>query len=253
MSSPNAEPRAGFLSEWWSKLTQPGPGTIDDSFPFDVCYRHKRTAKRYIITVRPDGTVAVTIPRRGTQREAERFVRSRLGWIETTLSRLRQRPVSARTWLAGTEILFRGDRVPLRVVERFGGWCVDLPGESIPVANPGGDLRAPVENHLRSLAEAELSARLMELARLHGCRVQKVVIRDQRTRWGSCSRRGTVSLNWRLVQLPEKVRDYILLHELMHLREMNHSERFWREVRAVCPDYAEAEAWLKRQGSILGC
>ena len=73
-------------------------------------------------------------------------------------------------------------------------------------------------------------------------------VRNQRSRWGSCSVNGTISLNWRLVQTPEFVRDYIIYHELMHLREMNHSARFWARVEEVCPPWREAEHWLKRVG-----
>jgi predicted metal-dependent hydrolase len=79
-----------------------------------------------------------------------------------------------------------------------------------------------------------------------------VTVRNQRSRWGSCSAGGTVSLNWRLVQAPESVRDYIIYHELMHLREMNHSHRFWARVEEVCPGWRDAERWLKRNGSLLG-
>jgi hypothetical protein len=76
-------------------------------------------------------------------------------------------------------------------------------------------------------------------------------VRNQRSRWGSCSRRRTISLNWRLIQTPAFVRDYIILHELMHLREMNHSARFWRQVEIVCPDYRNAEHWLKQHSRML--
>ena len=76
-------------------------------------------------------------------------------------------------------------------------------------------------------------------------------VRDQKSRWGSCSRRGTISLNWRLIQAPEFVTTYIILHELMHLRQMNHSAGFWREVEAVCPSFREAERWLKAHGRWL--
>jgi len=83
--------------------------------------------------------------------------------------------------------------------------------------------------------------------------VRHVTVRNQRSRWGSCSASGTISLNWRLVQTPESVRDYIIYHELVHLRyEMNHSGRFWARVAEVCPWWQEAEYWLKRNGSLLG-
>jgi predicted metal-dependent hydrolase len=113
------------------------------------------------------------------------------------------------------------------------------------------DLRPVIERHLQSLAATELPKRTRALAELHGISVRKVSIRNQRSRWGSCSRRGTVSLNWRLVQVPEFVRDYIILHELAHFRQMNHSRRFWAEVAKLCPDFEAAEAWLKQHRRFL--
>jgi predicted metal-dependent hydrolase len=82
--------------------------------------------------------------------------------------------------------------------------------------------------------------------------VKHVTVRNQRSRWGSCSANGVISLNWRLVQTPDSVRDYIIYHELMHLREMNHSPRYWRHVASVCSWWEDAERWLKRNGSLLG-
>jgi predicted metal-dependent hydrolase len=76
-------------------------------------------------------------------------------------------------------------------------------------------------------------------------------VRNQRTRWGSCSPRGVVSLNWRLVQVPEAVRDYVILHELAHRRHMNHSERFWDEVRRLCPDFEVSERWLRENSRFV--
>ena len=79
-----------------------------------------------------------------------------------------------------------------------------------------------------------------------------MTVRNQRARWGSCSATGGISLNWRLVQTPEAVRDYIIHHELMHLREMNHSARFWARVEEVCPGWRDAERWIRRNGSLVG-
>jgi len=81
--------------------------------------------------------------------------------------------------------------------------------------------------------------------------VRRITVRNQRSRWGSCSRRGTISLNWRLVQTPVFVRDYLVLHELAHLKEMNHSRRFWDEVARLCPGFREAERWLKQHSRLL--
>jgi hypothetical protein len=107
------------------------------------------------------------------------------------------------------------------------------------------DLRPAIEKHLQQRAAAELPPRVRQFAALHGLVVQRVTIRNQKSRWGSCSRRGTISLNWRLIQTPASVRDYIILHELAHLRHMNHSNRFWLEVEKLCPDYRDSERWLK--------
>jgi len=101
------------------------------------------------------------------------------------------------------------------------------------------------------MAWKELPGRVGELAAQHGLTVRRVAVRDQRSRWGSCSARGVVSLNWRLVQTPEFVRDYIIVHELMHLREMNHSSRFWKLVAEAFPQMEEAEKWLKAHSRLL--
>jgi predicted metal-dependent hydrolase len=111
---------------------------------------------------------------------------------------------------------------------------------------------APDErDQLRVQAGAVLPARLLELAHLYGLQVDRVSIRNQRARWGSCGRDGHICLNWRLVRMPEPVRDYVLIHELMHLRRMDHSPAFWRLVADACPGYREARAWLRHHGPSL--
>ena len=97
----------------------------------------------------------------------------------------------------------------------------------------------------------ELPARLLELAAAHGLTVPKISVRNQRTRWGSCGRDGHICLNWRLIAMPESVRDYVLIHELMHLRRLDHSPVYWRLVSAACPGYREARAWLRANGPSL--
>ena len=107
------------------------------------------------------------------------------------------------------------------------------------------------EARYRARAARELPARLHALAAAHGLTVARVSIRNQRWRWGSCSRDGHICLNWRLVAMPDWVLDYVLLHELMHLKRMDHSPRFWKLVAAVCPGFQEARAWLRRNQALL--
>jgi predicted metal-dependent hydrolase len=99
-------------------------------------------------------------------------------------------------------------------------------------------------------AKRELPPRLLGLAADLGLSVSRVSVRNQKWRWGSCSRSGHICLNWRLVDMPDWVRDYVMVHELMHLRRMDHSRRFWKLVAAACPDYERARAWLRANSSL---
>ena len=102
---------------------------------------------------------------------------------------------------------------------------------------------------LRAQAERELPPRLQALAAQHQVTgLTRISIRNQRTRWGSCGRDGHICLNWRLVLMPPHVRDYVLIHELMHLRRMDHSPKYWKLVAAACPDYVVARQWLRENG-----
>jgi hypothetical protein len=112
-------------------------------------------------------------------------------------------------------------------------------------------LSAEERQALRTRAEAELPARLLALAADHGLTVTRISIRNQRTRWGSCGRNGHITLNWRLISMPDWVRDYVLLHELMHLRRLDHSLAYWKLVAAVCPRHREARRWLRLHGDPL--
>ena len=104
---------------------------------------------------------------------------------------------------------------------------------------------------LQERARRELPPRLLALAARHGLSVTKISIRNQRLRWGSCGPSGHICLNWRLVLMPDWVCDYVLVHELMHLRRMDHSPKFWKHVAEACPDYRAARQWLRANGATL--
>jgi predicted metal-dependent hydrolase len=193
----------------------------------------------------------VTVPRGGALAEAKHFAQRNVAWLEKQLQRQALQPSGPETWPAGTEIFFRGERVRLETAANGASALIRFGGEAVPLADSTGDLRPAVEKHLRQLAARELPPRVLELSALHQLPVRRVTVRNQRSRWGSCSRRGTISLNWRLVQAPGFVRDYLVLHELAHLKEMNHSRRFWSEVARLCPDFSEAERWLKQNSRLL--
>ena len=209
--------------------------------------RHLR-ARRYLLRLRADGTVRVTIPRAGTVSAARNFAARNIAWLEQQFQRLATRPKTPSAWGVGTEILFRGE--PARIENNFGG-TIQFGSEKVKVSDAAADLRPAIQKHLHRLAARELPPRVTELAARHEIGFSRISVRNQKSRWGSCSRRGTISLNWRLVQAPGFVRDYIILHELAHRRQMNHSEKFWQEVARLCPDYLQAELWLKQHAGLL--
>ncbi len=208
-------------------------------------------ARRYVLRLRRDGSAWVTIPRGGSLAEARRFAERNRGWLERELKRFSAHPSLPKQWLIGNEILFRGE--PARIEAGVNGesGVIRFGNQVVSVADPAANLRPAVERHLWRLAAKELPRRVLEFTKAHQLSVCRITVRNQRSRWGSCSRRGTISLNWRLIQSPLHVQDYIILHELMHLREMNHSSRFWREVERVCPGYETAERWLKQHSELL--
>ena len=156
------------------------------------------------------------MPRWGSKREAAAFAEREHAWIEKQLRARAERELRERE-----RRTTNGDRRRTTNVRR-----------------------APASSAL-ARAKRELPPRLLELAARHGLTVTRVSIRNQRWRWGSCSRSGHICLNWRLVTMPEEVRDYVLIHELMHLKRMDHSPKFWKLVAEACPGYQDARRWLR--------
>jgi predicted metal-dependent hydrolase len=211
-----------------------------------IAFVRRRGTRHYVLRVMDDGGLRVTIPWWGTQREARRFVESQRPWIARQLARRAARGVPQ--WLPGRQVLIDGTSWPL-VAD--GDGRITLAGVHVADAAHPAAIRAGVIGWLRARAQLRLPAELRDLADRHGLAVSRITIRNQSSRWGSCSRGGAISLNWRLTQVPPFVREYVLVHELMHLRQMNHSARFWRLVAAVCPRYLEARRWLRREGATL--
>ncbi len=217
-----------------------------------IIYRRHARARNYVLRLYSNQTVVVTVPRAGTRLFARDFVASRKSWLEKQWRILQSRHIPPQVLRPGMEILFRGEPVTLRVQILGEESLLCFGDESTALPCPTGNLRPALEKHLHLLAKSELAARVRELAAGYQLEIKRVMVRNQKSRWGSCSHNGTISLNWRLIQLPDEVRDYIITHELMHLRELNHSPRFWAEVERVCPDYRAAEDWLKKNSGRVG-
>lgn len=227
---------------------------LPDGRSVPVLVHQSARASRYRINVAAGGEVRVIVPKRGSRRRALQFAREHAAWIARQVRRMaHRRPKMPRALGPGDPILFRGEWVPVLLKIEDGAPTISLADQSMAFAEIGSDLASAASQILIGVAERELPPRARELAALHGCALSDVVVRDLKASWGRCqhARRPStdgarISLNWRLVQAPPTVSDYVILHELMHIREMNHSDRFWKQVAGVCPAYRDAERWLKQ-------
>jgi predicted metal-dependent hydrolase len=201
-------------------------------------------ARRYLLRLQPDGSARLVLPRRGSRAEAFRFLERNESWLLERFRQWETNQAKRQPWSHGTSFQFRGESVILQVENKNDAAQLRF-SEQFIASSIRADYRQPILAHLRRLAERELPALTRELAQFHGIAIERVTIRNQKTRWGSCSARGTISLNWRLIQAPAFVRDYLIIHELMHRRQMNHSARYWKLVADAFPDYRRAEQWLK--------
>lgn len=217
----------------------------------DVKFCRRRNARRYIASIDRHGQIRVTIPEGGSRCEALGFVRENSIWLRDQQKKCQEEVEEAKL-KSGDTIWYRGDRHNLSVSKDWGRPALYFADQKIFLADENIDLSRPLGQRFRLLAKRELPGRTKTLADRFELSYSKVSIRDQQTRWGSCSSSGVISLNWRLIMVPSSVVDYIIIHELMHLREMSHSPRFWKFVEMAFPQYRESEDWLKTHHSELG-
>jgi hypothetical protein len=214
-------------------------------------HRH-RQARRYTLRVQTaTREIILTIPPRGTVKEAREFAQKHGGWIAARLGQLPE----VVPFADGVVMPLRGE--PHRIVHRRGArgtvWTeVDGNGERLLcVAGYAPHIPRRIGDFLRREARRDLEAASLHYARALGLAVRRVTLRDQSSRWGSCSTTGMLSFSWRLVLAPRYVLDYLAAHEVAHLIEMNHSAKFWRVVRRICPDHERAKSWLDIHGAEL--
>jgi hypothetical protein len=219
---------------------------------FRVLVRRKAAARRMTLRVAAaTGDVVLTLPERADLRAARAFAEAHGGWIA---SRLAKRPERV-AFEPGAFAPLRG--VPHRIVHWSTVRAVtraarDPEGQPIiAVAGERAHLARRVTDFLKREALADLNAAVDRHTTALGLPARKVSVRDTVSRWGSCSSRGDLNFSWRLVMAPPLVLDYLAAHEVAHLKEMNHSHRFWAITHRLCPQTEEAERWLKRNGASL--
>lgn len=167
--------------------------------------------KTLSLQIGPDGAIVVRAPLRLPEREIRKFLQEKSCWIEKTLNKVRE---------------------------------TSRAGEEAPLSME--DIRTLADRALR-----ELPHRVTYWAARMGVDYGRITIRNQKGRWGSCSSEGNLNFNCLLMLAPPEVVDYVIVHELAHRKQMNHSAAFWAEVEAVLPNYREPLNWLKQEGSVL--
>jgi len=215
--------------------------------PGEISYTVRRSSRalRVRVNVHAHTGVEVVLPERAPERAAAAAVKELRPWIERRLDEAREalETITAR----GATLPYLG--TPLELMPQAGRSRVHRQGGRLFV--PAGDARPALERFYRRAARSEIAARLDRATALAGSTYSGLAIRAQRTRWASCSPRGQMSFNWRLLLAPERVLDYVVWHEVCHLEILDHSPRYWRLLERHWPGYREDRDWLRRNGATL--
>ena len=209
----------------------------------EVRLRWSAQARRLSLRVsRMDGRVTLSVPPGISLGTAEAFLRRKAGWVRGHLAA--QAPVERPQLGALVPVEGRVRRIAAAQGRPR------LAGDALEV-NPSREVAPQVAAVLKALARDRLAAACDAHAARLNRRYAALVLRDPRTRWGSCSSAGRLMFSWRLVMAPPEVLDYVAAHEVAHLVEMNHSPAFWAQVARICPDHARHRAWLRDRGADL--
>ena len=236
------------------RLSTPPPGFIDiahQGVTYRVAVARSARARRITLRIRA-GTAepVLTVPARGNLAIATDFAARHAGWLATRLARLPARIAFA----AGKTVPIRRGRPSHhrdRRAARRGAQQPDRRRGAPRSAGRPEHVSRRVTDFLKREARRDLEAAVARHLAAAKVAARKISIKDTKSRWGSCSASGTLSFSWRLVLAPPFVLDYLAAHEVAHLRELNHSHRFWRLTRALCRRTDDAEAWMKRHGPHL--
>lgn len=222
-------------------LMLPGPP------PVEINLRRSDRAKRFSLRVsRLDGKVTLTLPPRAKDRDALSFLRDQEGWLRNVLASMpmaRMMPVEH-----GAELPVLGR---LMRITPSDGRGVRVEGDALLIPGRPDQAGAKVAAWLKALARDRLACSSTHYAGLVGRSYTRLVLRDTRSRWGSCSHDGTLMYSWRLAMAPREILDYVAAHEVAHLVEMNHSADFWAVVSKIRPGWKAERDWLKRDGQAL--
>jgi predicted metal-dependent hydrolase len=226
------------------------PVTVDlDGLHVTVVLKRHATARRMVLRLNRDGaSFVLTVPKRQSQISAVRFIEVSKIWMQNTLAHRGRPPDDQPT----DKIMLRGVEMTLvRTGKARGLVQVDAVAKTISVSGTGEHWQRRLVDWLKQQAETDLRTASSDYATKMQCQFSKLTVRDQKSRWGSCTSDGALSYSWRLILAPPFVLDYVVAHEVAHLKEMNHGPRFWRHVLTHCAQTRAAKQWLKAHGHTL--
>jgi len=216
-----------------------------------ISYTLKRSSKRRSIGLRIDDRgLTVSMPLRASESWLHEVLQHRAGWVVDKLDGWQARKAPEQNWQDGEFIPYLGEQLTLRVLTKLS--AAQQQGEALHVGVFGEVTAAKLERKViawyRQQAMTLFAARVAYYAPLMDAAPRELKLSSAKTRWGSCTSRGTLRLNLQLIKLPLHLIDYVVVHELAHLREMNHSAAFWQVVQSVCPNYLRCRSELKTIG-----
>ncbi len=210
----------------------------------------RRRVKNARIIVNRQLQVRLIVPRQFTNRQVHDLIHEKSAWIEKQLRHF-DRIQTSRVRLQRGEILYMGDVFRFHRLEEMRG-RVTIDPASLTITSGINLLSEPVlEAWYRAEARRLIEHKVRTWSRRFGYDYKGLAIRSQKTRWGSCSSKGNLSFNWKLVKAPEAIMDYIILHELTHTQILNHSPAYWEKLASVYPQYRAARTWLRSNSWLL--
>ncbi len=212
-----------------------------------------RSRRRTIgLQITNDAQLIVRAPLFASEDHIQKLIDRKAAWIQAKQEYFKQRQskVLVRKFLPGEEFMFLGKNYTLQAVD-------DLPKavvleDTLKISTVVlGNARDHIECWYKARALEHITARVEYFAQITQLKYQSIRVNSATTRWGSCGYQDSLNFTWRLIMAPERVVDYVIIHELMHLKQKNHSRRFWQEVAAMMPDYRQDERWLKQNSHLM--
>lgn len=209
----------------------------------------RKNVKHARIRVSENLSVRVLVPENFDSTDIEKLLMKKQNWIDKTLNKFKGKTEKIK--LNDNQILLFGNKYNYFYRAEFHNKVV-VNQEHKTIQSKTNLLdKDELLKWYKRFAKRHITKRLTEIAKEHKFKYNKVFIRDQRTKWGNCSADKNLSFNWRLIKTPHFVIDYLIFHELVHTRTMNHTNKFWTELRSLYPEYQQAIKWLDKYGNSL--